>query len=128
MQPKVLIIDRNTADAEGVQRLLTAHGYQVEISGSAVGGLSKAGAGDVDAIILEAMLKTPSEGIAVAQKLKKDKRTAKIPLVMLTGIRQVYNLPFGLEADQEYLPVDALIEKPMDQQVLLDTMRSFIKS
>jgi hypothetical protein len=46
--------------------------------------------------------------------------------VMITGVRKDLNLPFAFEPDSDWLPVKALLEKPVKPEVLLKTIAEHI--
>ena len=80
-------------------------------------GLDKALAETPDLIILDVMLDTPSEGFGVARRLHGHPRTWEIPVVLVTSINDT--VPFRYEPDGTWLPVDALVEKPVGPERLL---------
>jgi CheY-like chemotaxis protein len=65
------------------------------------------------------MMTTRSEGFDVARSLSKDEMLKGIPIVMVTGVRREMNLPFGFEPDSDWLPVKAVLEKPIKPDNLL---------
>ena len=72
------------------------------------------------------MMTTKSEGFDVARELQGDADLKGTPVVMITGVRKEMNLPFGFEPDNEWLPVKALLEKPVKPEVLLKTIEENI--
>ena len=50
-----------------------------------------------------------SEGFDVARKLRTNPATRSIPLIMLTGVDQLYN--YRLEQDESWVPCDRYLEK-----------------
>ena len=53
----------------------------------------------------------------MSRELRNSEHTKTIPLVMITSVND--SIPFHLEPDRTWLPVDALLEKPVDPQLLL---------
>ena len=72
------------------------------------------------------MMTTQSEGFDVARELEGDADLKGTPVVMITGIRKEMNLPFGLVPDSDWLPVKAVLEKPVKPEVLLKTIEEHI--
>ncbi|HUI72201.1 MAG TPA: response regulator, partial [Spirochaetia bacterium] len=70
-----------------------------------------------DLIILDMVMESPNDGFDVSRELRNSEITRTIPLVMITSVND--SIPFRLEPDRTWLPVDALLEKPVDPQLLL---------
>lgn len=70
-----------------------------------------------DLIILDVMMDHPSEGFDVARALQADPRTSQIPVVMLTGVDQIYN--YRMETDETWVPCARFLEKPITPPQLL---------
>ena len=127
MSKKILIIDDDPDFVEAVSTLLEAKGYQVESSPDSEQGVKKARLLLPDLIILDVMMTKKTEGFDAARAIKQDEKTKKIPVVMITGIRREMNLPFGLEPDEDWLPVRAFLEKPVKPEILLKTVEEHLK-
>jgi len=123
MAKKILIIEDNAGFRESTAELLRAKGFEVLESPDGKDGLSKARKESPDLILLDVMMTSRTEGLDTAKKLQNDPATRAIPVVMLTGIRKEMNLPFGLEADEQWLPVKAVLEKPVKPDILLAAIR-----
>lgn len=127
MSKKILIIDDDADFVEAITTLLDAKGYQVASAPDGEKGFAEAKANVPDLILLDVMMTRQSEGFDVAAKLKGDKATKDVPIVMITGIRKEMNLPFGFEPDDQWLPVKTVLEKPIKPEVLLKTVEEHIK-
>ncbi len=119
MPKKVLIIDDDSDFVEAISTLLEAKGYEVISAAEGKSGVSKAKEQLPGLILLDVMMTTKSEGFDVAKQLKDDQRTKDIPVILVTGIKRDMNLPFGFEPDTDWLPVKAVLEKPVKPDVLL---------
>lgn len=126
MSNKVLIIDDDSDFVEAISTLLEAKGYVVITAPEGKTGFSTAKKQLPGLIILDVMMATKSEGFDVAKQLKDDEKTKNIPVVMITGIKRDMNLPFGFEPDENWLPVKAVLEKPVKPDVLLRTVEENI--
>ena len=127
MAKKVLMIDDDPEFVDAITNILDAKGYDVVSANDGKEGVAKAKKERPDIILLDVMMTTKSEGFDVARELSKDTNLKDTPIVMLTGIRREMNLPFGFEPDEEWLPVKAVLEKPVKPEVLLKTIEENIK-
>jgi CheY-like chemotaxis protein len=127
MGKKVLIIDDDADFSEAVSTLLEAKGYEVAAAPNGQEGVKKAKSNVPDLIILDVMMTHKSEGFDVARTLASDDSTRGIPVLLVSGIRKEMNLPFGFEPDKDWLPVKAVLEKPVKPDVLLKTVEEHIK-
>ncbi|MBP8304631.1 MAG: response regulator [Phycisphaerae bacterium] len=126
MAKKVLIIDDDVEYVEAITNLLDAKGYEVKSANNGTDGVAKAKAERPDLILLDVMMTTKSEGFNVARALHADETLRVTPVVMITGVRREMNLPFGFEPDGDWLPVKAVLEKPVKPEVLLKTIQDQI--
>ena len=122
MARTVLIIDDDSDFVEATSVLLEAKGFTVISAPNGAEGHAKAAAEKPDLLLLDVMMTYDSEGLDVATKLKQDPATRGIPVILITGIRRAMNLPFGFEADDDALPVKAVLEKPVKPELLLSTI------
>ncbi|MFC1572272.1 two-component system response regulator [Candidatus Eisenbacteria bacterium] len=74
-----------------------------------------------DVVVLDVMMDHLSEGFDVARKLKGDVATRHIPVVMLTGVDQVYD--YRMEMDESFFPHDRFLEKPVTPEKLLQVLK-----
>jgi CheY-like chemotaxis protein len=127
MSQKILIIDDDADFVEAITTLLEAKGYGVVSAENGQEGFVLAKSQAPALILLDVMMTTKSEGFDLAKKFKEDNATKDIPVVMVTGIRRDMNLPFGFEPDSDWLPVKAVLEKPVKPDALLKTVQENIK-
>jgi two-component system alkaline phosphatase synthesis response regulator PhoP len=119
MDKRILIIDDDPDLAEAISSLLEANGYAVEYADNGRLGFEKAKDRPPALILLDVMMREKTEGFDVSRKLAGDPGTNSVPVVLLTGIRKELNLPYALEPDGNWLPVRAVIEKPVKPAELL---------
>ncbi len=127
MAKKVLMIDDDPEFVEAISNLLDARGYTVESASNGKDGVEKAKQMNPDIILLDVMMTTKSEGFDTARAMHEDENIKEIPIVMVTGVRKEMNLPFGFEPDEEWLPVKAVLEKPVKPELLLKTVQENIR-
>jgi len=75
-------------------------------------------------VVLDVMMDYLSEGFDVARKLRQDPGTASIPIIMLTGVDQMYN--YRMEVDESWVPCDRYMEKPVSPDKLLAEVQALI--
>jgi CheY-like chemotaxis protein len=128
MAKKVLMIDDDPEFVDATTNLLEAKGFDVESASNGKDGFEKAKAVNPDIILLDVMMTTESEGFDVARAMHKEESLKNTPVIIISGIRKEMNLPFGFEPDEEWLPVKAVLEKPIKPDVLLSTIEENIGS
>ena len=126
MGKKILVIDDDPEFVDAVSNLLESKGYAVVSAPDGKEGFKKAKSTSPDLIFLDVMMTDKSEGFNVARSIKADALTKDIPVVLITGIRKDMNLPFGFEADEDWLPVKTVLEKPVKPDILLKTVEEYI--
>ena len=118
----ILIVDDDADFVEATRVVLETAGYAVKSASNGKEALASLAKGGVDCLLLDVMMTRDTEGFHIAQEIRANPATAKVPIVMLTGISQKTGFAFSPETDAEYLPVDAFLEKPVDPDVLLQTI------
>jgi DNA-binding response OmpR family regulator len=119
MAKRVLMIDDDSEFVEAITNLLDAKGFQVDSASNGKDGLAKAKEQKPDLILLDVMMTTETEGIDVAREMNQEESLKGIPVIMISGVRNEMNLPFGFEPDADWLPITQFLEKPVLPEVLL---------
>ena len=122
---KILVVDDEQDFVEIVSAELEGEGYEVITANSGEEAREKAPEEKPDAIVLDVMMETKTEGFKVARDLRERDDTKDIPLVMLTGVNQEY--PFGFGPDDMWLPVDTFLEKPVDADQLIGELKTLLE-
>ena len=120
---KILLVDDDTVFLEAVSAVLESK-YQISTAANGSQALEMIAVNKPDLVILDVMMNYMSEGFDVARKLRTDPETEKIPIIMLTGVDQVYNM--RMEVDESWVPCDRYLEKPVKPQVLLEQVTDLI--
>ena len=124
-EKSVLLVDDDADFVEMNRVLLAEHGYRVRVAFSGRQCREEVAARRPDLIILDMVMENPSDGFDVSRELRNSEYTKTIPLVMITSVND--SIPFRLEPDQTWLPVDALLEKPVDPLLLLAVVDRALK-
>ncbi len=126
MGKKVLLVDDDADFKEAVSVLLEAKGYEVLMAATGSQGYDLARQERPDIILLDVMMTHRTEGFDIAHKLHGDPLTKDIPVIMVTGICTETGVAFRYEPDEVWLPVKAVIDKPVRPEVLLKAVEESI--
>ena len=126
----ILIIDDDPDIVMAMRMPLEVTGYTVSSAASGAEGLKKVKELNPDLIVLDVMMDTTTEGFQVSLALRNPDPTSeyaayrRIPILMVTAIHTTTPLRFA--PDENYLPVDAFIEKPIDPDTLLNKVAELL--
>lgn len=119
----VLLVDDDPVFLDAITAVLETR-YRVATAANGTEALAAVAASPPDLVVLDVMMDHLSEGFDVARALRGQEATKGIPIVMLTGVDQVYNL--RLEVDESWVPCDRFLEKPVSPQELLTHIAELI--
>lgn len=127
---KILIIDDDPDIVLAVRLCLEDAGHEVLEAGNGTEGLETIKTERPDLIILDVMMDTTTEGFQLSLKLRSPDPTSEyaefsdIPILMLTSIHTTTPLRFG--PDEDYLPVDEFVDKPIDPDDLVKKVKTLL--
>lgn len=127
MKKKILTVDDDPDFREAVVLLLESKGYEVLSAGNGQTGFAKAHDEKPDLILLDVMMTYRTEGFDIVHKLHNDPATKDIPVITVTGIGSEKEGGFHYQPDEVWLPVRAVLEKPVRPELLLKTIEAHIK-
>ncbi len=119
---KILVIDDDVDLVEACQLVLARAGHEVRGAHNVRDGAAALEEESPDLLILDVMMESPDDGIALAQRLRRlgfDR-----PILMLTSISRVTGLAYG--RDNELVPVDDFIEKPVAPAALVAAVNALL--
>lgn len=119
----ILLVDDDPILVESLEAILERE-YEVRSAADGEQAIASILENPPHLIVLDIMMTYPSEGYDLASKLKSDPQTAHIPIIMLTGVDQMFDLRF--RAEQSWAQCDAFFTKPPDIERLLDSVRELI--
>jgi len=125
---KILVVDDDVDFLGATKTVLQSKGHTVQTAANGAEGYKLAKAAPPDLMLLDVMMAHDSEGFETARKLKEDPATRGVKVIMVTGIRKAKDLPFAFEPDEDWLPVKAVLEKPVKPDKLLKAVDSALKS
>jgi len=128
---KILMIDDDPDIVEAIRIPLEVSGYEFHAASSGSEGLEQIKQINPDLIILDVMMDTATEGFQTSLKLRDNAPGAEyaayrqIPILMLTAVHTTTPLRFA--PDEDYLPVDAFLEKSADPDEILAKVEELLK-
>lgn len=123
MPKKIMIIDDDIDLVEAMRITLESDGYDVIDAQEGQKGLEILKKEKPDLLILDVMMGTLDEGFHVAYQIRNDKEIKEIPILMITAVGAQTGFEFDMQRDEDFLPVNEFIEKPVNPQLLLDTIK-----
>jgi formate transporter len=121
---KILVVDDDPDFVDLSRRILAKAGYQVSAARDGQQALQMMRTERPDLVMLDVMMATPLEGMAVAREMATDPSLRAIPVVMVSSIDSSQYA--GMLPDDLHIPIDAWISKPIDPDHLLHTVRRFL--
>ncbi|MBN1661643.1 MAG: response regulator [Anaerolineae bacterium] len=124
----ILVIDDDVQLVDSVQILLESVGYRVSHAYRAEEGVEVAREARPDLILLDIMFAGPPgpDGVEMSRRLHQDPDLSDIPVIILSGVKKVLDMPITLEPDEDYMPVQAFLEKPFKPAELLTAIEKVI--
>ena len=113
MAPKLLLVEDDPALAELLEFRFQGEGYDVRVTADGDEALILAAEAAPDLVILDWMIEGTS-GIEVCRRLRRDKTTAHVPIVMLTARGAEEDRIRGLETG-----ADDYVTKPFSPRELI---------
>lgn len=121
MNPSVLVVEDDRALCDLLSWNLSAEGYDVRSTGDGEEALLMVREQLPDAIILDWMIEQVP-GIEVCRQLRKDKETARIPIVMLTARGEEEDRIRGLKTG-----ADDYVTKPFSPRELMARVEALLR-
>ena len=119
--PKLLLVEDDAALAELLEYRFESEGYDVRVTGDGDDALLLAAEDVPDLVILDWMIEGTS-GIEVCRRLRRDKATAHVPIIMLTAREAEDDRVRGLDTG-----ADDYITKPFSPRELLSRVAAVLR-
>ena len=123
---KILIIDDDPDFRYAVRMVLEAEGFEVEMAATGEEGVSKVLDTQPDLVTLDVIMAEDLEGFEVARTLREEHNLMELPILMLTAVHSVREVPYRFAPDEEYLPVDVFMDKPIEPETLVETIKEML--
>lgn len=121
-----VIIDDEPDITTYFETLLTDNGWSVRTANDPNEGIALAQNEPPDVVMLDVMMPERG-GLSTLIALRKDDRTASVPVILVTGIQETLTSDFGdfLDRFKNYHP-DAYLQKPIKEAELLQTLEEIV--
>lgn len=121
MTARILVVDDIPANVKLLEVRLLAEYFEVLTAFNGADAIEICENGKVDVVLLDVMM-PDLDGFEVCRRLKADRATAHIPIVMVTALDQVSDRIRGLESG-----ADDFLTKPVNDLQLLTRVRSLVR-
>lgn len=126
---KLLIVDDDPDFVEGIKAILETADYEVEAAYNPKDGFQALQTKPYDLLLLDIRMGRGAEGVTLARKLRKDPSLKEMPVLIITGIREQIAFLFpGQAVHPHFLPVDELVEKPVEPTLLLGKVTALLQA
>ena len=123
---KILSIDDDQDQLDAVRLMLEKAHFEVEVALTPEQGIEKVKSVAPDLVILDVMMPSGYEGFAVARAIREDLNMRHLPIVILSCVHEEKQVPYRFAPDDTYLPVDVFLDKPIDTNRLLTTVKEVL--
>lgn len=121
MSARVLVVDDQEPNVRLLEAKLKAEYFEVVTAFNGQAAIDRAIEEQPDVVLLDVMM-PGLDGFEVCRRLKADRRTRHIPVVMITALDQPEDRVKGLEAG-----ADDFLTKPVDNLPLFARLRSLLR-
>ncbi len=118
---RILIADDNPQNRELIEAYLTGGDYEIAMAEDGQDTIKQVAAFHPDLLLLDIMMPKMS-GFEVCQQLKKDEKTADIPVLVITALRDSADIEKAVEAG-----ADDFLSKPIHRLELMTRVRSLLR-
>jgi two-component system alkaline phosphatase synthesis response regulator PhoP len=126
---RLLMIDDDPDFVEGISSILEGAGYEVNVAYNPKDGFEALQTNPPDLLLLDIMMGRGAEGVMLARKIRKDPKLREIPVLIITGMREQIAFLFpGEPVHPRFVPVDELVEKPVEPKFLLDRVKTLLEA
>jgi len=121
MKAHILIVEDNLVNQRLHKKVIRSAGYQVTTADDGMEALELVEDHKFDLIVLDVMM-PKLDGYEICRRLRKNKRTAQVPILMLTSLDSVENKIKGFEAG-----ADDYLSKPYEPEELIARVKVLLR-
>jgi two-component system cell cycle response regulator len=118
---RVLLIEDTFSNAKMLEAKLVQGGFSVELAFDGFEALAKLGVYDFDVVLLDVMM-PGMDGFETCRRIKRDGRTARLPVIMLTALDSPTDRELGFDAG-----ADDFFVKPVEDGRLFPRMVELVR-
>jgi two-component system cell cycle response regulator len=118
---RVLIVDDIPTNVRLLEARLSAEYFEVVTASSGAEALLACDSGDIDIVLLDVMM-PDMDGFETCRRLKANRKTQHVPVLMITALDQPSDRVKGLEAG-----ADDFLTKPVDDIQLMARVKSLVR-
>ncbi|HBN77349.1 response regulator [Rubinisphaera italica] len=118
---RILIADDNPQNRELIEAYLAGCDYEIAMAEDGQDTIRQVTAFEPDLLLLDIMMPKMS-GFEVCQQLKRDEKTADIPVLVITALRDSADIEKAVEAG-----ADDFLSKPINRLELMTRVRSLLR-
>lgn len=119
---KILIVDDDPDIIEAGRLVLGREGHEVDGAPNRASGMQKLEELKPDLLILDVMMEEPDDGLRMARDIRRAGHT--LPIIMLTSVNAALGL--NIDRDDEMVPVDEFLSKPVEPQTLVAKVKGLL--
>jgi CheY-like chemotaxis protein len=121
---RILVVDDDSDYQMICEMILKGAGYQVAQAFDGRQAIAALERDRPDLILLDVMMSSVLEGVEVCKRIKSDPKLKGVPIIMISSITtSEYASAFP---DDERIPIDAWMTKPIQPEALVKTVQRFI--
>ena len=125
MAKSIYIIDDDHDMVESTKILLEANDFLVQSAYTIADGEALIATAIPDLLILDVMFPAnQSAGFDFCRALRTEDRTKSVPVIMYTAVNRKF--PYNYDKDDDWLPADLFINKPVEPKDLLDKISNLL--
>jgi CheY-like chemotaxis protein len=114
---KVLLVDDDAGFLHATSLMLKDAGFDVVTAQDAQSGLAALLEHRPDVAVIDVIMNRPDEGFVLARAIRAERMLADVKVLVLTAAGERYQMAF--EPDEQWLPVDRVLEKPIEAERLI---------
>jgi len=119
---QILVVEDSPTQAIELQYLLESAGFQVAVARDGQAALDRCHASSVD-VVLSDVVMPGMDGYELCKQLKRDPKTAFVPVMLLTSLSDPMDIIRGLECG-----ADNFLTKPYDGAYLIGRVRRLLEN
>jgi len=124
--PKVLIVDDDDDFHVSLRAVLEPAGYSTVSAYSIREGLDAARREAPDAILLDIIMGSTTDGFEFCREARRDPQIKHTPILGISAIEEKLEAPCPPDREPELFPVDAYLRKPVEPERLLAELKRLV--